>query len=316
MDIRQLRYFCSVVHAGSFTKAAEQLGITQPSLSQQIRALEKRIGHPLFERLGRSIRLTPHGEALLEPAIGILQRLAEANSTISNLNNGVRGQLRVGIIPTVMPYLIAPNIRSFLDRFPEVQLCLVEETTSHLIQQLQSGDLDLAVCGLPVRNPDIVCSEFIREPLLLAVAENHPLAQAEKASGDDLRNQRILLLKEGHCLRNDVLLTCPQVKVKLRSAFETDQMASIFELVRAGFGVTVVPAMAAMNSGCRLVPLEDAFRRVGYLRARHHVVTKPMREFIQWLRQLAAGSRRRSPGTELALGGSRYSTGSVRHPIA
>lgn len=287
MDIRQLRYFRSVAQAGSFTRAAEQLGITQPSLSQQIRALEKTIGNPLFERLGRSVRLTTHGEALLQPAIGILQQVAEANSTISNLNNGVRGQLRIGIIPTVMPYLIAPSIRSFLDRFPDVQLCLVEETTSNLIQQLQSGHLDLAVCGLPIRNPDIVCSEFIREPLFLAVAESHPLAHVEKVSGHDLRSQRILLLKEGHCLRDDVLLTCPQLKAKLRSAFETDQMASIFELVRTGFGVTVVPAMAATHSGCKLVPLEGAFRRVGYLRARHHIVTKPMREFIQWLRHLA-----------------------------
>jgi LysR family transcriptional regulator, hydrogen peroxide-inducible genes activator len=313
MDIRQLRYFVSVVNAGSFTKAAEQLGITQPSLSQQIRALEKAVGNPLFERLGRSIRLTVHGQALLQPAMGILQRVEEANHTIARLNDGVRGQLRVGIIPTVMPYLIAPNIRGFLDRFSDVQLCLVEETTSHLIQQLQSGDLDLAICGLPVRNQDIVCSEFLREPLFLAVPEDHPFAKQEKVSAHDLRNERFLLLKEGHCLRDDVLLSCPQVKTKLRSSFESDQMASIFELVRGGFGVTVVPEMAARCSGCKLIPLEDSFRRVGYMRTRHHVVTKPMRMFMEWARSLAAGNR---PGRVTGIAASAGLTDDAHPPVA
>ena len=287
MDIRQLRYFCAVVRARSFTRAAEQLGITQPSLSQQIRALEKRIGNPLFERLGRSIRLTAHGEALLEPAAGILRQVAEASSTIANLNKGVRGQLRVGVIPTVMPYLIAPRIREFLVAFPEVQLSLVEETTPQLIRQLQSGDLDLAISGLPVRSPEIVCSELFLEPLFLAIAGEHPLAKADGIDLRDLRNERLLLLKEGHCLREDALMTCTRAKAKLRSVFETDQMASIFQLVRAGFGVTVAPAMAAGHSaGCKLIPLQNSFRRVGYLRARRHAVSNPMREFCVWLRGL------------------------------
>lgn len=253
----------------------------------------------MFERLGRSIRLTPHGEALLQPATGILRQVAEASSTVANLNKGVRGQLRVGVIPTVMPYLIAPRIREFLDRFPEVQLSLIEEPTPQLIQKLQSGDLDLAVSGLPVRNPDIVCSELFREPLFLAIARGHPLSEEEKIDLRDLRKERLLLLKEGHCLREDALMTCTRAKLKLRSVFETDQMASIFHLVRAGYGVTVVPAMASSHSaGCKLIPLHGSFRHVGYLRARHHVVSNPMREFISWLRNLAARSAK--AGTKLA----------------
>jgi LysR family transcriptional regulator, hydrogen peroxide-inducible genes activator len=286
MDIRQLRYFSAVVRAGSFTRAAEQLGITQPSLSQQIRALEKRIGSPLFERLGRSIRLTPHGEALVGPAAGILQKVAEAHSTIAGLNEGVRGQLRVGVIPTVMPYWIAPRIREYLDRFPDVELALTEETTAQLIQRLQSGDLDLAISGLPVRGPDIICSELFREPLFLAVAEGHRLSNGGPIALSDLRKERLLLLKEGHCLREDALMACTRAKAKLPSIFETDQMASIFQLVRASFGVTVVPAMAVSHSaGCKLLPLRGSFRRVGYLRAKHHVVSNAMREFISWLRK-------------------------------
>src|SRR5271170_4333944 len=220
MEIHQLRYFCAIVRAGSFTRAAEQLGIRQPSLSQQIRALEKQIGHPLFERLGRSIRLTTYGEALRQPALDILQQVAEAQSSLANLQQGVRGKLRVGVIPTIMPYLIAPRIGDFLARYPEVELQFSEDTTPKLVEQLQAGDLDLAVSGLPVRNPDIVCSELSREPLFLAVAESHPLAGENSIDLQELRNERLLLLKGGHCLRQDVLLTCTRAKAELRSVFE------------------------------------------------------------------------------------------------
>jgi len=292
MGIHQLRCFSAVVRAGSFTRAAEHLGITQPSLSQQIQKLEKQVGSPLFERLGRSIRLTAYGEALRQPAADILHQVAEVSSSLNNLQEGVCGKLRVGVIPTIMPYFIAPRIGGFLSSFPKVDLQLIEDTTPRLVEQLQGGDLDLALSALPVRNPDIVCSELTREPLFLAVAEKHPLAGESAIDLQNLRNERLLLLKEGHCLRDDVLMTCTRAKAELRSVFETDQLASIFQLVRAGFGVTVIPAMASSHSaGCKLVSLQgNSFRRIGYLRAKRHFVSRPMREFTTWLRTLVPHS--------------------------
>jgi LysR family hydrogen peroxide-inducible transcriptional activator len=288
MEIHQLRYFSAIVRAGSFTRAAQQLGITQPSLSQQIKALEKEVGSPLFERLGRSVRLTPAGEALKKPAASIVQQVAEAKSSVANLREGVRGKLRIGVIPTVMPYLVAPRIPEFAQRFPEVELQLSEDTTPRLVEQLQAGDLDLAISGLPVKSPDIVCSELLREPLFLAVAKDHLLARKAEIEIQELRTERLLLLKEGHCLREDVLLTCSRARADLRSVFESDQLASIFELVQAGFGVTVLPAMATAHAdGCKLIPLQgNSSRRIGYLRARRHHVTRPMREFTAWLRTI------------------------------
>jgi LysR family hydrogen peroxide-inducible transcriptional activator len=296
MDIRQLRYFSAIVRTGSFTHAAQQLGISQPSLSQQIRTLEKQIGNPLFERLGRSLRLTPYGEALRQRAADILQQVAEAKASLDQLQDGVRGKLRIGVIPTVMPYLIAPHVSGFSSRFPDVDLQFTEDTTPHLVEQLQSGDLDLAVSGLPVRNPDIVCSELMRELLFLAVAENHPLARAKAIDLREVQNERLLLLKEGHCLREDVVRTCTRGRAELHSVFETDQLASIFEFVRSGFGLTVVPAMTSSHSaGCRLIPLRgNSFRRIGYLRARRHVVSRPMREFMAWLRTVVPHPATRS----------------------
>lgn len=299
MDVHQLRYFSAIVRTGSFTRAAALLGITQPSLSQQIRRLEKQIGNPLFERLGRSVRLTAYGEALRKPAVEILQQVAETQSSLASLQQGVRGKLRVGVIPTIMPYLIAPRIQEFLRTFPEVGVQLTEDTTRELVTQLQSGDLDLAISGLPVRNPDIVCSELVRERLFLAVAEGHRLAHAGGIDLDDLQHERLLLLKEGHCLRNDVLTACRRSKSEIRSVFETDQLASIFQLVRSGYGVTMIPAMAAAHSvGCKLVPLRgNSSRRIGYLRARRHFVSRPMREFIAWLRSLLPRPQARVPKT-------------------
>ncbi len=248
MEINQLRYFCAVASTGSFTKAAEQEDIAQPSLSQQVRKLEREIGSPLFERLGRHNRLTPYGEALLPQAQSILRQIAEAEACVTNLRQGVQGRLRIGVIPTILPYWLAPRLGEFAAQFPDVDLQLQEATTQRLIESLQAGELDAAVASLPVQSPDIVCSELFRESLCLAVSPHHSFADV----------------------------------------FETDQIASIFPLVSTGFGISLIPAMAAAHaSGCKIVPLErGSFRRIGYLRANHHFVSKPMKEFFSWLRSL------------------------------
>lgn len=289
MELNQLRYFCAVAHTGSFTKAAEQEGIAQPSLSQQIRKLEQEIGSPLFERLGRQNRLTPYGETLLPEAEAILRQVAEAEARLSGLRQGVQGRLRVGAIPTILPYWLAPKLGDFLKRCPNVDLHLTEGTTQRLIESLQQGELDTAVVGLPISSPDVICSELFRENLCLAVAPEHPFADAAAVRLRDLDKERLLLLREGHCLRDNVLTACTRARAEFTSVFETDQIASIFPLVASGFGISLIPAMAAPQAdGCRIVTLEHAsFRRIGYLRARHHFVSKPMKEFFAWLREAA-----------------------------
>ena len=234
------------------------------------------------------MRLTPFGEALREPALGILQQVAMAENSLANLRDGVRGKLRVGVIPTILPYLIAPHISEFLKGFPDIDLQLTEDATPRLVEQLQSGDLDIAVTGLPVKNPDIVCSELFREPLFLVVPKDHALAGKSSVDLRDLGNEPLLLLKEGHCLRDSVLMACTRAKAELHSIFETNQLESIFQLIKSGFGVTLVPQMASAHAvGCALVPLRGSnSRRIGYLRARRHVVTRPMRELTSWLRAI------------------------------
>src|SRR4051812_9515285 len=140
VELQQLRYFCAVVRTGSFTKAAEQEEVAQPSLSQQIHKLEAELGGPLFERLGRGVRLTVMGEALLPRALAVLQEVSAARAETQSLLDSVQGELRVGCIPTIMPFFLAPRLPAFVDLYPNVTLRLLEDTTARLLERLRSGD--------------------------------------------------------------------------------------------------------------------------------------------------------------------------------
>ena len=289
LDLRVLEYFCAVARTSSFTRAADELGVSQPSLSEQIKKLEGLLGAQLFERLNRRIELTPLGEALLPKARALLEEAAALPLILESLREGVRGELRIGAIPTILPYFLAPRLRQFVDAFPEVNLHLREATTPDLIEQIQDGVLDLAILSVPVEGQGLVMSELFREPLSLAVADDHPLATAESVDLRRLSTERLLVLKEGHCLREETLTVCQRARVKFAGQFEADQFASIFELIRSGFGVSIVPEMARLSAlGCRLIPLEQkASRKIGFIRLEKHYVSKPLDAFIVFLRNAA-----------------------------
>jgi len=287
MEFHQLRYFCAVARTGSFTRAAEEEGVAQPSLSQQIVKLERTMGSKLFDRLGRSVQLTEHGRTLLPQALAILRQANEARITLEALRRGVGGHLSVGCIPTLTPYFLAPRLIDFARRFPDVELRLVEETTPKLVELLQAGKLDLALAGLPVSSPEMLCSELFREPIRVVVGMGHPLAAQDQVRLADLRGEKMLLLKEGHCFRDDALRICRRARMPVHSLFETDQFSSIFPIVASGLGITLAPQMAARTAEeCRLLPLEpDTFRRVGYIRVRRHAAGTAQKAFVTWLRE-------------------------------
>lgn len=287
MELHQLRYFCAVARAGSFTRAAETENVSQPSLSEAIRRLEDELGAPLFQRLGRGIRLTAEGERFLPHAQQVIRGVTDARRSVEN-SAQPSGKLTVGCIPTIMPYLLAPNLPGFVSQFPHVDLELIEDMTARLIERLQTGGIDLAVLALPIKNPDIVVSELFREPLYLATPPDHPLSHTKVADVGDIRNDRILLLREGHCLREDVLSVCRKAKLPLTSRFETDHLTSILSLVASGFGVGLIPSMAVPHAeGCALIRLSPAGeRRVGYARLRSAATGGAGKAFIRWLRTI------------------------------
>ncbi|WP_321472984.1 LysR family transcriptional regulator [uncultured Paludibaculum sp.] len=286
-DLRQLEYFCAVARTGSFTKAAEDLGIAQPSLSEQIARLEEGLGGALFERLNRRVELTPLGEAILGKAQALLEDAAALPDYFERARKGMHGPLRVGAIPTILPYYLTPLLKGFTERYQDVDLHVREGTTAELVEQVLEGQMDVAVVSLPVEGSGLVMKELFRDPLYLAVPEGHPLAAAEKVQLRRVSQERLLILKDGHCLRDETLAVCDRARARFSGQFEVDQFLTIFELIRAGFGVSIVPEMGrSLSQGCRMIELEPkATRRVGYIRLERRYLSKALEAFTGYLRE-------------------------------
>jgi LysR family transcriptional regulator, hydrogen peroxide-inducible genes activator len=259
MELQQLRYFCAVAATGSFSRAAEQTHVSQPSLSQQIRKLEDELGARLFDRLGRSVRLTDLGKAFLPRARTVLRELEAAKGDVVERKDSTGGPVAVGVIPTVAPYLLPPLLESFTKKFPESHLTVVEEITPVLLERLRAGTIDVAVLALPVRGHEFEATAILTEPLFAALPRKHALARRRTIALRDLRKEPFLLLRDGHCFRDTAVAACDRARLNPQVVFESGQFSSLLSLVGAGMGVSIVPKMAIEKSGaCKFVRISDA----------------------------------------------------------
>ncbi|MBC7928568.1 MAG: LysR family transcriptional regulator, partial [Bryobacteraceae bacterium] len=286
----QLECFCAVARTGSFTKAANELGISQPALSEQIAKLEHGLEAPLFERLNRRIELTAIGEAVLGRAQALLNDASALPDLIERARAGVHGPLRLGAIPTILPFFMAPLLKGFTERYPDIDLHVREGTTAELVEQVLNGMVDVALVSLPVEGAGLVMKELFRDPLYLAVPEGHRFAELEKVQLRRLSQERLLILKDGHCLRDETLAICEQARARFAAQFEANQLLTIFELIRGGFGVSVVPKMGrSLSTGCRLIEIEpQASRCVGYIRLQRRYLSKALEAFTGYLQDSVA----------------------------
>jgi LysR family hydrogen peroxide-inducible transcriptional activator len=258
MEIHQLRYVCAIAETGSFSRAAERCQVAQPSLSQQVLKLEEDLGSKLFDRLGRSIRLTEAGRAFLPHARSILTQMETARSSVTDKCADVRGSVSVGVIPTIAPYLMPHYTRDFTRKHPEAKLRIVEETTPILLESLRNLSIDLAILALPLRHKDLELFPLCTEPLFAVLPKEHPLAGSESLALKDLRGEPFVMLRDGHCFRDLSIAACTRARVAPRIAFESGQFSSLFGMVAAGVGISLVPEMAIdRNAGCRYVRLSD-----------------------------------------------------------
>jgi LysR family hydrogen peroxide-inducible transcriptional activator len=259
MEIHQLRYVCAVAETGSFSRAAERCEIAQPSLSQQVLKLEKDLGAKLFDRLGRSIRLTDAGRAFLPHARAILEQMEAARTSVADKNADARGAVTVGVIPTIAPYLMPRYTAAFARKYPDARLRIVEETTPILVEGLRDLSIDLAILALPLRHKDLQLVSLRTEPLFAVLPKEHPRAAAESLNLKSLRGEPFVMLRDGHCFRDLSLATCTHARITPNIAFESDQFSSVLGMVAAGVGISLVPEMAIdRNAGCRYVRLSDA----------------------------------------------------------
>src|SRR5271170_5796699 len=259
MEFHQLRYVCAIADTGNFSRAAERCQIAQPSLSQQVLKLEEELGARLFDRLGRSIRLTEAGRAFIPRARAILEQMEAARSTAADQNTDLRGSVAVGVIPTVAPYLIPSYAARFAKRYPDAKLRIVEETTSVLVEGLRDLSIDVAILALPLRHKDLELFPIRTEPLFAVMRKDHPRASAESLALKDLRGESFVMLRDGHCFRDLSIATCTRARITPNIVFESGQFSSLLGMVAAGVGVSLVPEMAIdRNVGCRYVRLSDA----------------------------------------------------------
>lgn len=289
MEIHQLRYFCAVARNGTFTRASAVEHVAQPSLSQQILKLEDELGAKLFDRLPRSARLTVFGQAFLPKAERILRELGDAKTELQEMAGEEKGEVALGMIPTIAAYLLPKLLTGFSREHPLVNIKVVEDTTQALTERLHQGSLDVSVVALPVPGAgnEFTVSELFSELIFAALPENHPLAGRKSIRLSELNEDAFLLLKEGHCFRDSVIAACRSSRVKPNVVFESGQFATILAMVSAGMGVSAVPAMAVQPvPGCRFVPIagRDNMRRIGLIHLRNHFETRAQRAFIQHAR--------------------------------
>jgi LysR family hydrogen peroxide-inducible transcriptional activator len=295
MEVHQLRYFCAVADSGNFTRAAEATRVAQPSLSQQILKLEDELGAKLFDRLPRSVRLTQFGKAFLPKAQAILRQIGEARVEIREMASVESGEVVLGAIPTIAPYLLPKMLSSFARQHPSVSVNVVEEITPALLDRLHGGTIDLALLALPVAGDELIVSELAQEPLFAVLPARHPLADRRSILLDELREEPFLLLKEGHCFRDNALSACRRSRVNPKVVFESGQFATILAMVSAGMVVSVVPEMATGEiPGCRFVLIGDkrSYRRIGVVRLKYRYPTRgqiALLEHLQKSRMAKAG---------------------------
>jgi LysR family hydrogen peroxide-inducible transcriptional activator len=244
MELHQLRYFVAVAEAGSFTRAAERCGVAQPSLSQQIQTLEKKLRQQLFDRLGRRVLLTEAGKELLGRATAILASVDEAERSLRDGLEPGTGRLAVGAIPTVAPYLLPPVLTGFLRRYPGVEIHLQEDLTPHLLAALREGELDLAVMSSPILDEHFRVEPLRTEPLLVTLPRGHRLAHKRSLTLKDLDDERFILLSEMHCLGEQVAGYCRQHDFAPRVACRSAQIATVQRLIELGLGISLLPALA------------------------------------------------------------------------
>jgi LysR family hydrogen peroxide-inducible transcriptional activator len=244
MEMHQLRYVVAVSRAGNFSRAAEQCHVSQPSLSQQILKLEEELGERLFDRKKREAKLTSHGEAFLPRAIKILEEVDAARREASDAHALLRGRLTVGVLPTIAPYMLPEMLAEFAEKFPGVEIVVHEDTTARLLKLAQAYEIDFALASRPIQDQRMQVKDLFTEELRLALPPGHRLTRKRTVRLTDIEREPLIVMKEGHCLGDQVLNFCDRRDLKPIINFRSAQLETIQALVRSGVGISLVPAMA------------------------------------------------------------------------
>ncbi len=245
MDLGQLRYFTKIVEHSSFTRAAKDCSVSQPALSQQIAKLEKELGQPLFERQGRTIRLTAAGHVLQSHAEKILQMADDAKRQITD--DGETGRICLSAIPTIGPYFLPQLLSEVGSQFAKATFQINEDVTDDLLKRCSNGDIDVGIVALPASAKYLTVEPLFEEELMLAVAAEHPLAGKNRIMVKDIKSEPFVLLSGEHCLSISIEDFCNRQSFQPIETSRIQQMATVKNLVALGYGITFVPKMATLT---------------------------------------------------------------------
>lgn len=262
MNLRDLRYLVALADHKHFGRAAAACFVSQPTLSTQIKKLEDELGVALVERAPRHVMLTPAGRDAAERARVVIAEVEQMKEAARRTQNPEAGTVRLGIFPTLGPYLLPHVVPRIRQRFPQLELLLVEEKTDVILRQLREGKLDAGVLALPLHDDQLHTEFLFEEPFLLAVPESHPLAGRDTLTMRDLSQESLLLLEDGHCMREQSLDVCHLAGATEKTGFRATSLETLRQMVAANVGITLLPMLAvqppvAPSRDIRLVPFRD-----------------------------------------------------------
>ena len=269
ISLRQLRYFDALARSLHFGRAAEQCAVTQPALSMQIQELEKELGTVLIERTRAGTKLTAEGEEIARRASLILASVRDLADCARHSGRLLTGPLRLGVIPTMAPYVLPKFLPKLRRAYPELDLHLREAQTQYVLADLAGGRLDAVLLSLPIAEPEIETLELFDDAFVLAMPAGRPVPAKALATPALFENERLLLLEEGHCLRDQALSFCSLKQVQNLDTFGTTSLSTLVQMVANGFGVTLLPGMSSetevRRGDIRLLPFEppEPSRKIG-----------------------------------------------------
>lgn len=244
MTLQELRYLVALADEGHFLRAAQSCHVGQPTLSIQLKKLEDYLSVTLFERGKRQLMPTPAGEEIIAQARIALEVMEKIREIARRARDPMDGSLRLGVIPTVGPYFVPPLLPKIRRAFPNFKLFFKEDITSHLLEKLRAGKLDALLMALPVQGEGFDALQLYREPFVVALPSGHPLTNKERLRDIDLAGQCVLLLEEGHCLREQALAICGAARSEESEQVAATSLETLRQMVVAGVGCTLLPMLA------------------------------------------------------------------------
>lgn len=325
MNLRDLQYLVAVAEQRHFGKAAETCFVSQPTLSAQIKKIEDELGVKLFERTNKSVRVTPIGETVLHHARLALEQVELIREVARDQRDPLAGALRVGVIPTLGPYLTPLILRPLRETYPQLRLVLSEEITDNLVRRLKSHEIDAALLATATDDPELVSEPLFDEPFWLAHPRDHRLYAEDEITQDTIADLDLLLLADGHCLADQVREVCGAAGeggANELGDLRASSLETLMQLVSSGYGCTLLPALAIrgpwltdMGVIVRQLDLDNGYRRVSLVFRRSFPRRPALRALAELVRERLPNTVRPCPPQLLADEASAGTGGGAVRPV-